>query len=509
MRVVAAATGPAAPSPSATAASARAPPAAHDRGRMAASGRRRSAMSPTISPARPRPRGPPPRSLPPVRVAVTSRVRALGFGGAVKALVAFELAVIAVSAIAIVARFPVFALVDERAHYSYVQVVSEQQRLPVLARDRTSAVVQAVGEGVYPRRSRQEPAHQSGLAAFSYEAFQPPAYYLTAAPLFALLPDYRDKVRVLRAFDALLLACALLLLWRLAREIAGPRALALFAFALPAMMWPGVVVRSVTISNAALEMVAAPAVILLLWRAHARGDGRLLVAGGAALGAALLTRLTLAALAPVLIVVAALAVRSRGRRALPASAAALALPVLMLVPWLAFNLDHFHALTAERVVRRMQEPLLNPTRRLYGLGDLAHGLRILLRGVLPEEWWVEYLSTPKRLLSEVFGALFLLGPLVFGWVAPAADRRRLFGFLVAPGLVVVAGLVYALVAANWAAFLLPRYLYPELGGFCLFAALIWRRLLGERGLVWLSALLAGALAAVWIHLATVHPFAGP
>jgi hypothetical protein len=443
-----------------------------------------------------------------VTAAAISRVRALGFGGAVKALVALELAVIAVGAIATVARFPVFALVDERAHYSYVQVVSEQRRLPVLGRDRISAVVQAVGEGVYPRPPRQDPARLSGLAAFSYEAFQPPAYYVTAAPLFALVPDYLDKVRALRAYDALLLGCALLLLWLLAREVAGPRALPLFAFALTAMMWPGVVVRSVTISNAALEMVAAPAVLLLLWRAHARADGRLLVAAGAALGAALLTRLTLACLAPVLVVVAALAVRSRGRRALPAAAAALALPVLMLAPWLAFNLDHFHALTAERVVRRMQEPILNPTRRRYGLGDLGHGLRTLLRGVLPEEWWVEYLSTWKRWLSDAFGAVFLLGPLALGWLAPAGDRRRLAGFLVAPALVVVAGLVYALAAANWAAFLLPRYLYPELGAFSLFAALVWRRLLGERGLVWLSAALTAALAVVWLHLSTVRPFTG-
>src|SRR5205807_6393020 len=67
---------------------------------------------------RPGPQPPRPRSLPAVTVAAISRVRALGFGGAVKALVALELAVIAVGAIATVARFPVFALVDERAHYS-------------------------------------------------------------------------------------------------------------------------------------------------------------------------------------------------------------------------------------------------------------------------------------------------------------------------------------------------------------------------------------------------------
>jgi hypothetical protein len=423
----------------------------------------------------------------------------------VQAIVAVQLAVIVVGAIVTVARMPVFALVDEQAHYSYVQSVADDHRLPVLGRDRTAAVVEAVREHTYPRPPRLDPS-RLGLAGYSYEAFQPPLYYVAAAPLAAAVPSYSDRVTALRALDAWLLCCAIWLLWLLAREVAPTNALSVFAFALTGVMWPGVVVRSVTISNAALEMVAAPLVLLLLWRAHARGDRRLLVAAGAVTGAALLTRLTLVCLVPVLVAVAALAVRRYGRRAAPAAAFAVALPALMIAPWLAFNIHHFDALTAERVVRRMQEPVLNPTRRQYGLSDLWHGLRTLLTGVLPEEWWVAYLSSFKRWLSEAFGALFLLAPLVLAWRAPAPGRARLLGFFVAPIALLVAGMAYALATANWASFLLPRYLYPELGAFGLFAAIVWRGALGERGLLWLTAALTVAVGVAWVDVATVHPF---
>lgn len=423
-----------------------------------------------------------------------------------RALIAVQLAIIAAAAVGTVLRFPIFALVDEKAHVSYVEVIADHHRLPVVGADRVTPTLQALAEGVYPRPPRHDPLRATDLGAFSYEAFQPPAYHVAAAPLFLLSSSLPTKVRLLRAFDALLLAATLALLWLLAREVAPTRAGPLYAFALTAMMWPGVVVRSVTVSNAAAEMALGAALALLLWRAHARRDPATLLAAGALLGVGLLTRLTLACFVPVLVVVAVLAVRRDGRRALPVALAAVAAPAVMLVPWLVFNLNHFDALTPERIVRRMQEPVLNPGHRRFGLADLWPGLRTLLRGVLPEEWWVEYLHASRRWAADIFGALFLLGPLALAWRLPRSLRGRALGLLAVPGLLVVAGAAYALLAANWPGFLLPRYFYPELGAFALFAALVWRRVLGRRVLSGLTVALTVAAGLLWLHLTTVHPF---
>lgn len=108
---------------------------------------------------------------------------------------------------ATVLRFPIFAIVDERAHFSYVQVVAEEGRLPFAAGETIPPEVRAIEEGVYPAAPRQDPA-TLGIAGQSYEAFQPPLYYSLAAPVFLLAGDHRDAVTAIRAFDLALLLVA-------------------------------------------------------------------------------------------------------------------------------------------------------------------------------------------------------------------------------------------------------------------------------------------------------------
>ncbi len=68
----------------------------------------------------------------------------------------------------------------------------------------------------------------------------------------------------------------------------------------------------------------------------------------------------------------------------------------MLAPWIAFNLHHYGALTGSDEVQALTEPSLNPGGIDYGAGDLPAKHVTLLNGVLPDEWWVEFLSTAKR-----------------------------------------------------------------------------------------------------------------
>jgi hypothetical protein len=198
----------------------------------------------------------------------------------VRWLVILQLAALLVLGALVVARFPTFAEVDERAHYSYVQEVAEERRLPVLGRDLISPEAQAVEDGTWPRPSPRDP-RELGFEGQSYEAFQPPLYYLVTAPVFALVDDYRHKLYGLRAFDLLLLLCAVALLALLARAVFAGRWLLPFSLGLAVLLWPGVLVRMVTVSNSALELPLALAFLLAVWRATERRSAHATVAAGA------------------------------------------------------------------------------------------------------------------------------------------------------------------------------------------------------------------------------------
>ena len=310
---------------------------------------------------------------------------------------------------------------------------------------------------------------------------------MAAAPFAAA----GDPLAALRALRLLGVACLLLgawLLWRLARG--SP---AVFAVALCFLLWPGVVVRTVTVSNAALELPLALGALLALRGAHERRDGRLLVLAGSLVGLGLLTRLSLVVLVPVLAAVALPYWRGGHRRV---AALALALPALLLAPWVASNLDRYGAPTASALVREMQAPVLNPTGRDLGAGDLRalHGR--LLGGVLAEEWWSELLSPAKRRVRDAFWILAVAVPL--GLVL--ARRPPAWALLCAPLALGVALMTAGLLVGDWD-FFYPRYLYGVLpaAGVAIGAAL-------GRAAVPYAAALTVLLLALWAHLGTVTPF---
>ncbi len=418
-----------------------------------------------------------------------------------RALVAVQLAALLVVGVATAARFPVWALVDEAAHFDYVQWIAEDGRLPVLDEDPVHTEVLAIDEGTYPGPARR-PAAERGLFGRSYEGFQPPLAHLLATPVYvAASADHERKLRVLRAFGVVLLGVSVLLTWLLARRVIPDAPLTAFSLALTFFLWPGVVVRAATFSNAALELVVGAALSLALWRALSERSERWLVAAGGLTGVALLTKLTLLAFVPAL-AVACFAFLRRGRKR--AVAAAAALPAAMVAPWLVFNLQHYGALTGGDEVQGLMEPTLNPEGRDYGAGDLPGRHVALLNGVLPDEWWVEFLSSTKRRLRDVLVGLVIAVPIVAALRIPAPERGRALAVLLLPLVAGIALMSVSLLVENWDAFY-PRYLYGTLPGFALFAALAVRRALGERGLFWCSAVLTALLLGLWAHLSTVTP----
>jgi len=419
---------------------------------------------------------------------------------ALRLLVAVQLAALLFAAVATAARFPVWALVDEAAHYDYVQSVAEDGRIPVLDEDHVHTEVLAIDEGVYPAPPRT-PAAERGLFGRSYEGFQPPLAYLVATPVYALPSDHEVKLRALRGLGVVLLGAAAFLTWLLARRVVPDAPLAAFSAALTFLLWPGVVVRVVTFSNAGLELVVGAALSLALWRALTERSERWLVASGALAGAALLTKLTLLAFLPALAIVCVAFLRAGRARAV---AGAAALPALMLAPWVALNLHNYGSATGSGAVQALMDPVLNPSGRDYRPGDLPARHVALLNAVLPDEWWVEFLSTAKRRLRDVFAVLVLALPVLAAVRIPPAERRPALIVLLLPLVAGVLLMSVSLLVENYDAFY-GRYLYGALPGFGVLAALALRRAFGERALVWSAGGVTALLLALWAHLATVTP----
>jgi hypothetical protein len=251
----------------------------------------------------------------------------------------------------------------------------------------------------------------------------------------------------------------------------------------------------VTVSNAALEIVAALGVVLLAWRAHDSGRTRDLALAGAAFGAALLTKTTLVYLAPIFVWM--LIRGPANRRAL---IAAVAIPAVMLLPWLAFNVDRYDALTGNAAARDQQAPFLNPGGTDFTLGDVPGRARDLLSPLLPQEWEDGYDLAGIAWTENVLVAALLVG------LAIAAFRRpRGAMFLAAPLALSAAMLLAILVAADWDA-VLPRYLYPALPAFALFSVAAFCRVTGEKRVAIGVAVGAIATSLVWLHLAGEHYF---
>ncbi|MCX6370330.1 MAG: glycosyltransferase family 39 protein [Solirubrobacterales bacterium] len=431
----------------------------------------------------------------------------------VRALIAAQLAVIVAAGLATVLSLPKFTG-DERAHFSYLQSVAEQGRLPLLGPSLISPEVEAIYQGTYPSPAKIDPA-TLGLSGRSYEAFQPPLYYLLAAIPFRLAGDnYVVKMRVMRLVGLGLLLAAALLLWRLTVEVINDpeEAEPYFAFALTALLWPGIVLRTVTISNSGLEFLIGIGLTLVLWRAWQRRSAGWLIGAAALLGVGLLTRLTIIFFIPGLLICAVAVLRQAqisARTRWLAGAGVVLIPALIMAPWLLSNLDRYGSLTGSRIWRQQQEPSLNPEGIQYALSDIPSRLLVITRGLLPEEWWIELLSALKRwVLTTLMTALVVFAPLGVLSVRPSERRTQLLALLALPVGVGIIWMSYVLLVINWD-FFLPRYLYPTIPGLMLLAAVSLGRLRrGARALLVGAAVMTVLLGAWWAYLATVEPFTG-
>jgi len=449
---------------------------------------------------------------------VTATVRAERARGtsaprALRALVALQLIALLVLAGVTASRFRVWADIDERPHYDYVQTIAEEQRIP-RPTDLVSPEVQAITDRTWPQPSQTDRA-AIGQTGRSFEAIQPPLYYVAAVPAFAAVGDHRDKVYALRIFDTLLLAVTVLLLWRLARAVApaaravaaeragpprGAAALAGFSAALLVLLWPGVVVRSVTVGNTPLELALATGFLLVLWRADGDTRARPMVLASVLLGLCLLTKLTLVLLAPLFLVVLARRAWAGAPRAQWALAA---VPLLLLAPWLALNIERYGSLTVNALGTPGVVGSVQTAGLLDRVGDMPHWAAKLFDGVLPQEWILQLDVWWVRLVADGL----LLGLVAVGIAALVAGRREwrawFFALPAIAGLGLLVG-VYTL-TGSLEIFLL-RYVYPALSPLALGAGIVLAGRVPSR--VQVAVLSVGTLAVfgLWVRFAGFYWF---
>jgi 4-amino-4-deoxy-L-arabinose transferase-like glycosyltransferase len=391
-------------------------------------------------------------------------------------------------------RYPVWSG-DESAHFDYVRSVAERHRLPTLE-EPTSDATLAIAEGTYPN-GPTKPAAQWGLAGTVYEAFQPPLYYLVVAPVFLVAGAYDTKVDVLRLVGLGLFLVALGLFAVLCRDVARRRWRAAFAFGALFFVLPGNVVRAVSVGNEALDVPLGVLATLVLWRALDRDSDGWSLAAAVVVGAGILTKFTFIAFLPVLAAVLAVrwsTERTRGR-ALQLGAL-IALPVLMLSPWLVWNHRHYGTWTANGQAREAQAPIINPTHQDYALNKVVNEAHLALDATIMQGWeTVGHQDVPSYLKWSLLTVLYVVPLLMLTARAPVIEwhRRLVLG---APLVVTFAMLAYITVVENWGVMIF-RYVRPAMPAWFLFAFLLDRSEHSPAVITRITLAAAVGLAVLW------------
>jgi len=423
------------------------------------------------------------------------------------ALVVAQVVTIVVFGSITAARYPLWSVVDEGAHYDNVLWIAEHGSLPVLGQTPASEQQLAIRQGLYPRPTTIVAA-KAQLTGLSYEAFQPPLYYMVANPVFRLSGDYRTKAYLLRFFGLALLLVAVALLARLSQWVLKQRWLVGFSVGLVVLMMPGVVTRAVTISNINLAFPLVIACVTEIWIAWETTSARRLVGAGALVGLCVLTDLYLIELVPVFVLGAVVVLwRRRTRTDVLWAAAGAAVAFVVVLPWLVFNEIHYHSLSASAIAKREQLAVVNPHHLRDTVGQVP-GLTVetLFAPVMPQEWAFYLTSHPflAQLVTDVEALLFA-GTLV---LAVALGRRLVttgYWILLAPWVMNLVLCWYIDVGQQWeSGSMVARYTYPTLPVLALFvAAAALTVLRTPRVVVAAVAAASVAMVALWISVVPI------
>lgn len=393
------------------------------------------------------------------------------------ALVAFV-----VLAVGYAVRTPIWQNPDEPAHYTYADFVARTGGLPVLRPgDWDAELLERLKNGRL----------QAGdsVSAIRYENWQPPLFYLLAAPLLRVLPDDVPRqvlgLRLLNvAFGALTLGAG----WLVAREVLSPLLASQVPLVLAGIPMFTAVSAAISADPLANLLAAFGVWLLLVWlRPSTIGSARWAIGAGGAIGVGVLAKVALATLMPLALVVLACKSQRRVRDAV----LLLGTCVLVLVPWLVHQVSAYGWLDplalnrhAAVVFDQPRFPGLTP-EYLVDLGTTTF-----------HSFWAQFgwmaIVAPDRLYWG-YGLLTLaaVAGLVRGWRGLWAPPWRLV--LGAVGLAVLAYVAYNVSFKQFQG----RYLFIALAPIGVLLVAGWAAWLPERAKVW-GVLLVG-LALVGLN----------
>jgi hypothetical protein len=348
-----------------------------------------------------------------------------------------------------VVAFPVWSG-DEGAHYSYEQSVATGHGIPVAGRSPNSVDILRVAKEspVSTERTFAIPPDQDkrwGIVDEQYEGLQSPLYYVLLVPAYWI---GRAAGGAVGSFYALRLAslCLAVLTIPLSALLARallPRRRAVWLLAPAVIAVLQIVnVQNSYIDNDGLTMVVAIASLLALLAC--RGDLRPRRAAlfGAAFAAALLTKATLAALVPALLIAMVVYVVRRRPGVRPVAlwvAVAAGTTFVLVAPYLAFNLTEYHALSGARAAAALVKPVIGSTPvNLSGakvLTEMFVDTLFIGQGIPGPTYTVDY-----HRFWELLAVVATVAALAGAWIGQRRDELAVVGWIVVSiplGVVVV------------------------------------------------------------------------
>jgi hypothetical protein len=254
---------------------------------------------------------------------------------------------------------------DEAQHVGYIESLATGQGIPSVGTDLLSdELMDSIKSSTTsPYRSQPYGASASdpnwGPVRHQYEGMQGPAYYALMTPVYWVSQPFgiERSLWALRLATVALALTAVPLTYLLARRL-FPTSPVTWLLA-PTILVAFNSLSLGTVTNDALVPALAVAVVLALIRGLDDRDQRSVLLAGALLGLALVTKPTTLFLVPIigLILVAwVIVVRPTRRLAIGIAGRILIALVVVALPWVAWNLTTYHALSASKQVDLLLDP---------------------------------------------------------------------------------------------------------------------------------------------------------
>jgi 4-amino-4-deoxy-L-arabinose transferase-like glycosyltransferase len=384
-------------------------------------------------------------------------------------VLAFTLVAYLALAIGYATLTPIWQNPDEPAHFTYIAFVARTGGLPELtAGDWDSALLERLKNG------RLQPG--DSVDAIRYEAWQPPLFYLLAAPLVRIGPldDPAALVPRVRGFDIVLGALTLGVAYAAGREILNRQQ----AVAVPLAMVgiPMFTAVSAAISADPLANLLSAAIVLVLLRALLQGINRSRwpLGVGVLLGLGLLTKLALAIFVPLALIV----VLVRSAKKLRDCGVLIGSAMVVVLPWTVHQVTTYGWADPLATSRHAAVVLDQP--RFPGLSPeyVANFLTISFHSFWAQFGWMGVVAPDRLYLTYGLATLVALAGLVL-------QRRRLGEPAYVLLLATLAAAMLAYVGYNLT-FEQPqgRYLFTALVPLCVLLVVGWSAWLPERTPAW-------------------------